>query len=185
MVASPEPINTSQPARPSSNPTVVTKTDGATSLQPHQEEESRTQQMFESKKEARRLRQSLKESGDFLGVQGINPETGEMDVLTPTTTSSSARTSSLSPKLGALAQKVKDTRDAYRELKRQHKTELQRAQSQREQQKLERLEREKEAIRTEQRKVRWRKEVAQWLSVVEPNLSPIAQSQRSGTACTW
>lgn len=150
---------------------------------PAEEEQTRTQHLFELKKEARRLRQSLKESGDFLGVQGVNPETGEMDVLTPTSSSNSTMPLNLSPRLGGLAQRVKDSRQAYREAKEQHKTELQRAQSRREREKLEKFEREKEAIRSEQQKVKWRKEAGQWSSVAEPNLSPIAQSQGSGTGC--
>ncbi|KAK8148742.1 hypothetical protein G3M48_009236 [Beauveria asiatica] len=36
------------------------------------------------RKQARQERRALKESGDYLGVQGINPETGRMDVETPT-----------------------------------------------------------------------------------------------------
>ncbi len=142
--------------------------------------------VFESKREARRRRQNLKESGDFLGVQGVNPETGEMDVLTPTTSSDSTKppSSGLSPSLGGLAQVVTETKQAYREAKRQHTVELERAQSRREQEKMDKLEKGKEAIRTEQRKVRWRKEASQWSSVAEPDLSPVAQSQRSGgTTC--
>ena len=157
---------------------------GPLSVHAAQEEHSRTQQLFRSKKEARRLRQSLKESGDFLGVQGVNPETGEMDVLTPTTTSSSTAPLNFSPELGSLAQMARDAKLAYREAKRQHEHERQRALSRREEDKLEKMEKEKEAIRLEQRHVRWRKEAGQWSSVAEPNLSPIAQSQRSGTTCT-
>jgi len=152
-----------------------------------QEEQSRTQQLFRSKREARRLRQGLKESGDFLGVQGVNPETGEMDVLTPTTTSSSVVTLPSAPELGGLVQMVRDTKQAYRDAKRQHESEMRRFVSRREVEKLEKLEKlesEKEAIRLEQRHIRWRKEAGQWSSVAEPNLSPIAQSHRSGTTCT-
>jgi hypothetical protein len=155
------------------------------SAQAAQDEQSRTRQLFQSKKEARRRRQSLKESGDFLGVQGINPETGEMDVLTPTTTSSSTVPPNLSPELGGLAKVVNDAKVAYREAKWQHEAELKRTLSQKEEEKLEKLEKEKEAIRKEQRHIRWRKEAGQWSSVAEPNLSPIAQSQRSGTTCMF
>jgi hypothetical protein len=37
-------------------------------------------------------RRQLKESGDWLGVQGANPDTGEFDNLTPTTSSGSEAT---------------------------------------------------------------------------------------------
>ncbi|RFU73148.1 hypothetical protein TARUN_9113 [Trichoderma arundinaceum] len=42
-------------------------------------------------KARRRQRQSLKESGDYLGVQGVNPHTGEPDVISPTNSSSAGR----------------------------------------------------------------------------------------------
>ena len=82
---------------------------------------------------------------------------------------------------------VRDTKQAYRDAKRQHESEMRRFVSRREVEKLEKLEKlesEKEAIRLEQRHIRWRKEAGQWSSVAEPNLSPIAQSHRSGTTCT-
>lgn len=36
------------------------------------------------KKQARQEKRALKESGDYLGVQGINPKTGQLDIETPT-----------------------------------------------------------------------------------------------------
>ncbi|KAL6836752.1 hypothetical protein J3E69DRAFT_373686 [Trichoderma sp. SZMC 28015] len=38
-------------------------------------------------KARRRERQSLRESGDYLGVQGVNPHTGELDIMSPTVSS--------------------------------------------------------------------------------------------------
>ncbi len=168
-----------------SPPKATTKDDAAVSIgaSPPQDEQSRAKRLFESKRQARRRRQSLKESGDFLGVQGVNPETGEMDILTPTTSSDSTRPLGLLPRLGGAAQVLIETKQAYREAKRQYEAELMRTQSSREQEKMDKIEKEKEAIRVTQRGVRWRKDVGQWSSVAEPNLSPIAQSQRSGTTC--
>lgn len=40
--------------------------------------------MLRLKKQARQERRALKESGDYLGVQGINPVTGQLDIETPT-----------------------------------------------------------------------------------------------------
>ncbi|KAK4130013.1 hypothetical protein BT67DRAFT_248475 [Trichocladium antarcticum] len=48
-----------------------------------------TRDLFLAKRELRRQRRSLKKSGDFLGVTGVNPYTGELDVITPPTSSSS------------------------------------------------------------------------------------------------
>lgn len=45
----------------------------------------------EEKLEARRQRRNLKESGDYLGVQGLNPETGQPDIITPTDSEGSIR----------------------------------------------------------------------------------------------
>ncbi|KAM3546348.1 hypothetical protein ARSEF1564_000836 [Beauveria bassiana] len=45
---------------------------------------ARADHVLRLRKQARQERRALKESGDYLGVQGINPETGRMDVETPT-----------------------------------------------------------------------------------------------------
>ncbi|KAK7426932.1 hypothetical protein QQZ08_006524 [Neonectria magnoliae] len=45
---------------------------------------------LEAKREARKQRRSLKESGDYLGVQGFNPQTGLPDVITPSDSEQSA-----------------------------------------------------------------------------------------------
>ncbi|CAK7217349.1 hypothetical protein SEUCBS140593_003183 [Sporothrix eucalyptigena] len=106
---------------------------------------------FQKKIEVHRLRKDLKDSGDYLGVQGINPETGQLDVLTPTTGSKSTLSSnSTSAVPGGSVQSS-----------------------------MERYERGKDRLRRQQSLIRWRKDTGQWSSVAEPGLSPIAQSMSS------
>ncbi|CAK7270826.1 hypothetical protein SEPCBS119000_004283 [Sporothrix epigloea] len=93
-------------------------------------------------------RKSLKESGDYLGVQGINPETGQLDVLTPTTGSKSTLSSGTSAVPSGSYQSS-----------------------------MERYEKDKERLRRQQSLIRWRRETGQWSSVAEPGLSPIEQSR--------
>ncbi|KAK0715668.1 hypothetical protein B0H67DRAFT_246801 [Lasiosphaeris hirsuta] len=145
---------------------------------------SRARELFLAKQESRRQRRTLKESGDFLGVTGVNPYTGEMDVITPTTSSEEATGSSSAaannPQLTELAQKIQDARSEYELAKRE-------AQFKREQVRLDKITRQKEAIRLAQQRVQWRHEPGQWSSVAEPQLSPIAQStqsQRSAVAAS-
>ncbi|XWW95560.1 hypothetical protein V2A60_003521 [Cordyceps javanica] len=45
---------------------------------------ARADHVLRLRKQARRERRALKASGDYLGVQGINPGTGRIDVETPT-----------------------------------------------------------------------------------------------------
>ncbi|KAJ6789293.1 hypothetical protein PWT90_02159 [Aphanocladium album] len=45
---------------------------------------ARANHILRLRKQARQERRALKESGDYLGVQGVNPETGRLDVETPT-----------------------------------------------------------------------------------------------------
>jgi len=131
-------------------------------------------EMFLAKQEARRLRRTLKENGDFLGVTGVNPATGEMDVLTPTSSSeehqSGLRAEQTNPQLALLARRAQQAREEYEAAQRE--VELQRQQERRE-----KAERHKQAIRLAQQPVKWRREEGQWSSVAEPGLSPIAQSQ--------
>ncbi|KAK2613764.1 hypothetical protein N8I77_000654 [Diaporthe amygdali] len=124
---------------------------------------TRSQQLYLAHREKRRLRRSLRESGDYLGVQGINPVTGELDVLTPTTSSAS--------EFASLAQTVADKRSAYETARRQLQAE-----------KMRKWERDKEAIKAEHRNnVRWMKNRSGWSSAIEPALSPIAQSSATTT----
>ena len=124
---------------------------------------SRTQQLYLERREKRRLRRSLKESGDFLGVQGVNPATGELDVLTPSSSSAGG--------FSFLTKAVQDRRAAYERARRRLEAE-----------KLRKWETDKQAVRAERRsKVRWKKKRAGWSSAIEPNLSPIAQSSAATT----
>lgn len=99
-----------------------------------------SQQLYLERREKRRQRRSLKESGDYLGVQGINPRTGELDAITP---SSSSNTSS--QQLGPLARAVQDRRAAYERARRALRSE-----------KMRKWEMDKEVLKAERRrKVRW------------------------------
>ncbi|KUI53770.1 hypothetical protein VP1G_01286 [Cytospora mali] len=124
---------------------------------------SRTRQLYLERREKRRLRRSLKESSDFLGVQGVNPATGELDVLTPSSSSAGG--------FSSLAKAVQDRRDSYERARRQLEAE-----------KMRKWERDKQAIRAEHRNnVKWKKKRSGWSSAIEPNLSPIAQSSAGTT----
>lgn len=150
-------------------------------------ETSDTVKIFKDRKEARRQRRELKASGDYLGVQGVNPQTGELDVLTPTSSSESPTLFPpvMTAALTNSASNVRTAKQAYQEARSQHKAEIQRAQAAHEQDKHDKAQRQKDVIRVEQRQVRWRKDEARWSSVAEPNLSPIAQSQGTGTSCKF
>lgn len=100
------------------------------------------------KQQVHRLRKDLKASGDFLGVQGVNPATGQLDVLTPTTSSKSTVSSGGPSAVPGSA--VHGSLPRYGE--------------------------DKEQLRRQQSLVRWRKDSGQWSSAAEPRLSPIAQS---------
>lgn len=119
--------------------------------------------LYLERSDKRQQRRSLKESGDYLGVQGINPSTGEMDVLTPSSSSTS------SPKFASLTRSVQDKREAYERARRVLRSE-----------KMRRWEMDKEALKLERkRKVKWAKAGSGWTSVMEPDLSPISGSNAS------
>jgi hypothetical protein len=130
--------------------------------------------LFDQKREARRLRRSLKESRDFLGVQGVNPHTGVMDVITPTSSSPSDNTMRSLPELKGYSETMSDFRSAYQRASRsQDAEEASLSLLRKEQERLARLQRHKDTIRAFQHRVRWQKERNQWSSVAEPCLSPI------------
>ncbi|KAK1708376.1 hypothetical protein BDP67DRAFT_410989 [Colletotrichum lupini] len=137
------------------------------------EKEERT---LEERRLIHRERRTLKESGDYLGVTGINPVTGELDVETPSTTSFSSASLTLDQKLEARRKsESRRTRRGAELLTEEVTKKLQ----QREEQRFARKDREKEAIRQAQRNVQWQRHRQQWSSAKEPVLSPIAQSNKS------
>lgn len=118
-----------------------------------------SQQLYLERRERRRQRRSLKESGDYLGVQGVNPGTGEMDVVTPSTSTAS------SPFL-SLARAVQNKRLAYENARKTLRSE-----------KMRKWEMDKEALKKERKKkVKWMRRGEGWSSAVEPDLSPITGS---------
>ncbi|KXH43821.1 hypothetical protein CSAL01_03983 [Colletotrichum salicis] len=137
---------------------------------------SREERTLEERRLIHRERRALKKSGDYLGVAGINPVTGELDVETPSTTSFSSTSLTLDQKLEARHKsESRRTRRGAELLTEEVTKKLQ----QREEQRFARKDREKEAIRQAQRKVQWQRHRQQWSSAKEPILSPIAQSTKS------
>lgn len=140
------------------------------------------QRLMDSKRKARRERRDLKQSGDYLGVQGINPDTGELDIITPTDSDGSSIALNKEQKLQALRDKLKQARDDTQQTAMQTAREAQGI--------IQALESDsrpsvnKEAIKKLQKAVRWRRQTKQWSSAQEPNLSPIAQSRRSTMPAT-
>lgn len=134
----------------------------------------RSRELFHAKQAARQRRRSLKESGDYLGVTGVNPYTSEMDVLTPTTSSDEASPSYLmaNPQLLRLAERAQLAREEFEHAQRELQHRCQ-------QDKQDKVERRKEAVRLTQQGVKWRRGDGHWSSVAEPTLSAIAQSQPS------
>lgn len=133
----------------------------------------------ERSRESHLQRRSLKESGDFLGVQGVNPETGQLDVLTPTTGSDTTLGGGMPHILGELSRDIREAKSAHRTSRKLHPDDLRKALSEHASGGKDRFEREKDNIRREQSLVRWRKDTIQWSSVAEPILGSIAQSSSS------
>ncbi|PHH88281.1 hypothetical protein CDD83_7747 [Cordyceps sp. RAO-2017] len=141
---------------------------------------AQTRQRLEAKKEARRRRRHLKESGDYLGVQGINPLTGRLDVITPTSSDRSSTSHENQQRLHDLRSALEDARHTYRQARAEGEKEAKRI-LESETHKLRRLEKDKQGLRNLSQRVRWRRQTKQWSSAQEPELSPIAQSRVGST----
>jgi hypothetical protein len=134
------------------------------------------QRAIEARKASRRERKRLKESGDYLGVQGYNPSTGEFD-----TTASEFSSGSLETKLeiNALKRDLEDATLKHEETAQQRQSRV----KQLVRQKMENSKDEKpESSLLHQGLLKWRRHTRQWSSIQEPDLSPIAQSHISGAS---
>ncbi|OAQ59714.2 hypothetical protein VFPPC_03921 [Pochonia chlamydosporia 170] len=133
-------------------------------------------QFIEAKRESRQRRRNLKESGDYLGVQGFNPETGELDVITPLGSDRSSLSQETRQKLLVLQNALKDARHSYKSTKEKGEQEARMILLKNEKEKLRRLEKGKDAVKDMCKTVKWKRHTRQWSSAQEPDLSPIAQS---------
>lgn len=130
-------------------------------------------------KARRRQRQSLKESGDYLGVQGVNPHTGELDVMSPTD-SSAKSTPSHQETVHSI---ISTWRDIWKN-SRHHKP---RGSPDKDEHikdgdfRLSRSQKGKNKVRGLSKAVRWKRRVGEWSSLQEPDLSPITQSLKSAS----
>jgi hypothetical protein len=131
-----------------------------------------------ARKARRRQRQSLRESGDFLGVQGVNPHTGELDAMSPTDDSSPLSTRSHQEIVHSVVNTLRDkwknsrhhrARDSLSKDKHIEGNDS----------KLSGLQKEKKRTRGLGKAVRWKRRVGEWSSLQEPNLSPISASPNS------
>lgn len=130
-----------------------------------------------ARKARRHQRQSLRESGDFLGVQGINPHTGELDVMS-TTDSSPMSTISHQETVHSV---MSTLRDKWKN-SRYHRTRDSPSIDQHiegNDTKLSGLQKEKKRARGLGKAVRWKRRVGEWSSLQEPDLSPISASPNS------
>ena len=145
-----------------------------------------SRELFLSKQESRHRRRTLKATGDFLGVTGVNPRTGEMDVITPTTSSDEVTTAATGAGQSGTTLDEADLQlarlaECASQAQKEHEAARRDAEQRRHQKQRNRAERHKEAIRAAQQQVKWRREESQWSSVADPGLIPIAQSQGSNT----
>ncbi|KAI1422244.1 hypothetical protein F5Y12DRAFT_641078 [Xylaria sp. FL1777] len=138
--------------------------------------------VLKTKEDRRKHRRSLKESGDWLGVQGADPYSGEFAVLTPTNTvSSEATPPSIKNRLAELSRRQTTAKIAYEKAKLEEETERERILLQKGQSKLEKMEHAKEELRhLHQEFPTWSQHRRRWSSAAEPDLSPIPQSLKSG-----
>lgn len=136
---------------------------------------AQTRQTIEAWEEARRQRRDLKESGKYLGVQGISPATGQLDMFTRTVSEGDSTSPETQRKLGNLRNALRDARQLYKHPEAQSEKETKRI-PESERGRLLRLEKDKQTPRNFSQRVRWRTQTKQWSRAQEPGLSPIAQS---------
>jgi hypothetical protein len=123
---------------------------------------------------------SLKQRGDYLGVTGFNPETGEMDVITPSSSSHSSASLATGQGIDTVdGRSLKQGKLPYKAAANQKREDLEKLLHEQARLKAQKREQQKQSLREVQRRVTWRKNSRNWSSMKEPDLSPIAQSQTS------
>ncbi|KAL7962946.1 hypothetical protein V8C34DRAFT_323450 [Trichoderma compactum] len=123
-------------------------------------------------KARRRERRSLRESGDYLGVQGVNPHTGELDIVSPSGSSAGSSASHHETPRRILR--------TWRDVLMNHKSRDSPSRDdavEDDGNRIARSLRGKKKVRELGKAVRWKRRGRS--SLQEPDLSPIAQSLKS------
>lgn len=156
-------------------PEVMAQTDPLLDLDA---EVSKVQRMYLDKKARRAKRRSVRDSGDFLGVQGANPRTGYWDPSTGTSSSDPSQMSEETRRrIDQEANDLKEKKRKWEEAQIKLETELKRVQTIKDQKRSERAEQKKIDTRARQRRHgQWGLNDNGWSSVAEPELSTIIQS---------
>ncbi|KAF5987839.1 hypothetical protein FBULB1_1758 [Fusarium bulbicola] len=127
-----------------------------------------------ARRKAREDRESLRESGDYLGVQGINPQTGILDLTSDS--GESTLSSKTEQRLLSLEAQAKNALSAAE--RKEAEIEIVKVHLDHEVAKARRQEKAEKQLAASAT-AKWRRGTHQWSSVQEPDLSPIAQSHRS------
>lgn len=131
---------------------------------------ARADHVLRLRKQARRERRALKESGDYLGVQGVNPETGRMDVETPTDSEESHPSLGASPAEHSQPKRMIVTFDP-RVTEKEHKKMLLKARED----ELRRIETSKLEAEEVADQLMWRRHTKEWSIVKDPGASRLQQ----------
>lgn len=175
----PRTVNGTTDSRQLPDQTVVTDNPSNSPNVPSVLTRKETVRLLHAKRESRRQRRLLKASGDYLGVQGANPNTGRLDIITPTDSERSAA----SEDLPSIQHKKKTSARVPSQSDEQAfaaRTRMSRLSLVTELKKLQRADSQKQRLEDLSKTVNWRRHTKQWSSVQEPNLSPVAQSQNNG-----
>ncbi|KAF5645667.1 hypothetical protein F52700_2230 [Fusarium sp. NRRL 52700] len=127
-----------------------------------------------ARRKAREDRESLRESGDYLGVQGVNPQTSILDLTSDS--GESTLSSKTEQKLLNLEAQAKNALSAAE--RKAAEIEIVKVHLDHEVDKARRQEKAEKQLAASAT-AKWRRGTHQWSSVQEPDLSPIAQSHRS------
>lgn len=138
---------------------------------------ARTDHMLRLRKQAKRERRALKESGDYLGVQGVNPETGCMDVETPTDSEESHPSAMMA--LGAHIGLISTTGSIDQEMtKKEQKIMLLKARED----ELRRMEKSKQEAGELANQLMWRRHTKEWSIIKDPVIDKLSWQQLDSPA---
>lgn len=125
----------------------------------------RTGTILRQKKQARQERRALKQSGDYLGVQGINPATGRLDVETPTGSDESRQSHETTFPVAQRPTDAIDSSPLDKALDKEEKKRLLHAH----QEELRRMNQDKQQAEDLNNQIMWRKHTKAWSAINDPD----------------
>lgn len=133
---------------------------------------------IESTRHSRRRKRSLMARGDYLGAQGVNPETGELDITASSGSGRSSLDDGALDRINAIRRVLSNAKDSYKDVTEWTNDEMRKIIADNGANKQHRTKRNRVDISKPNNDIHWRRHTKQWASLGDPESAVSPRTDR-------